>query len=153
MDRLLDEIQARFGITAAEGLQVLSVRTLVARPFDPGMALIVVPDTATAGAPLPGRAAHADSAVDLLRALYPADHPVHPIEVGRPTPPATVGTITNEQLNAGAHFVPALDPLANVASPHALPWLVARLRAPDGCPWDREQDHLSLRKCLLEETY
>jgi tetrapyrrole methylase family protein/MazG family protein len=30
---------------------------------------------------------------------------------------------------------------------------VARLRAPDGCPWDREQDHLSLRKFLLEETY
>ena len=30
---------------------------------------------------------------------------------------------------------------------------VQRLRAPDGCPWDREQDHLSLRKFLLEETY
>jgi MazG family protein len=28
-----------------------------------------------------------------------------------------------------------------------------RLRGPDGCPWDREQDHLSLRKFLLEETY
>jgi MazG family protein len=40
-----------------------------------------------------------------------------------------------------------------VASPHALPWLVARLRAPDGCPWDREQDHLTLRKFLLEESY
>jgi len=49
--------------------------------------------------------------------------------------------------------VPALEPLANGASPYALPWLVARLRAPDGCPWDREQDHLSLRKFLLEETY
>jgi MazG family protein len=49
--------------------------------------------------------------------------------------------------------VPALEPLRNIASPHALPWLVARLRAPDGCPWDREQDHLSLRKFLLEETY
>ena len=49
--------------------------------------------------------------------------------------------------------MPAVEPLANVASPYALPWLVARLRAPDGCPWDREQDHLSLRKFLLEETY
>jgi tetrapyrrole methylase family protein/MazG family protein len=49
--------------------------------------------------------------------------------------------------------VPAVESLSNVASPHALPWLVARLRAPDGCPWDREQDHLSLRKFLLEETY
>ena len=25
------------------------------------------------------------------------------------------------------------------------------LRAPDGCPWDREQDHQSLRICLIEE--
>jgi tetrapyrrole methylase family protein/MazG family protein len=31
--------------------------------------------------------------------------------------------------------------------------LIAHLRAPDGCPWDREQDHLSLRKHLLSETY
>ena len=27
------------------------------------------------------------------------------------------------------------------------------LRAPDGCPWDREQTHESLRQYLLEETY
>ncbi len=31
--------------------------------------------------------------------------------------------------------------------------LMARLRSPEGCPWDREQDHRSLRSCLLEETY
>lgn len=31
--------------------------------------------------------------------------------------------------------------------------VVRRLRAPDGCPWDREQTHESLRPYLLEETY
>jgi tetrapyrrole methylase family protein/MazG family protein len=31
--------------------------------------------------------------------------------------------------------------------------VVAKLRAPDGCPWDREQTHDSLRPYLLEETY
>ncbi len=31
--------------------------------------------------------------------------------------------------------------------------LIARLRAPDGCPWDRKQTHASLRPFLLEETY
>ena len=31
--------------------------------------------------------------------------------------------------------------------------LIARLRAPDGCPWDREQTHTSLREHLLEESY
>src|SRR3984893_9715217 len=31
--------------------------------------------------------------------------------------------------------------------------VVARVRAPGGCPWDREQTHESLRPYLLEETY
>jgi tetrapyrrole methylase family protein/MazG family protein len=31
--------------------------------------------------------------------------------------------------------------------------IMARLRAPDGCPWDREQTLRSLRPFLLEETY
>lgn len=31
--------------------------------------------------------------------------------------------------------------------------LMARLRGPDGCPWDREQDARSLRSYLLEEAY
>ena len=31
--------------------------------------------------------------------------------------------------------------------------LQARLRGPDGCPWDREQTHDSLRTYLIEETY
>jgi tetrapyrrole methylase family protein/MazG family protein len=37
-----------------------------------------------------------------------------------------------------------------------LDWLtaiVAKLRAPDGCPWDREQTHTSLKAALVEETY
>jgi tetrapyrrole methylase family protein/MazG family protein len=61
--------------------------------------------------------------------------------------------MTDDVLATSTHFVPPLDWLANGASPYSLPWLVARLRAPDGCPWDREQDHLTLRKFLLEETY
>jgi MazG family protein len=31
--------------------------------------------------------------------------------------------------------------------------IVACLRAPEGCPWDREQTHVSLRSGLLEEAY
>lgn len=31
--------------------------------------------------------------------------------------------------------------------------IMARLRAPDGCPWDREQDHMSLRWHAVEEVY
>ena len=31
--------------------------------------------------------------------------------------------------------------------------IMAVLRAPDGCPWDREQTHMSLRRHLVEEAY
>ncbi len=31
--------------------------------------------------------------------------------------------------------------------------IIARLRAPKGCPWDRQQTHRSLREFLLEESY
>ena len=31
--------------------------------------------------------------------------------------------------------------------------IIARLRAPDGCPWDKEQTHASLRSNLLSECY
>src|SRR6185503_5421996 len=39
---------------------------------------------------------------------------------------------------------PAIKDLLNV---------MARLRSPTGCPWDREQDHLSLRFHAVEEVY
>jgi len=149
---LLDEVQTRFGVSAADGIQLLGQAALVARPFDPAMPLIVVPEPGTMPKPpLPGRQAHAASPCAMLRALYPADHPVH--RLGDDDRPTTVGQVTDDELAAGTYFLPALDPLDNMASPYALPWLVARLRAPDGCPWDRVQDHLSLRKFLLEETY
>ena len=35
----------------------------------------------------------------------------------------------------------------------ALVEIIARLRAPDGCPWDRQQTHASLRENLLAECY
>ena len=31
--------------------------------------------------------------------------------------------------------------------------VITKLRAPDGCPWDREQTHQSLRPNMLEEAY
>lgn len=32
-------------------------------------------------------------------------------------------------------------------------YIMKRLRGPDGCPWDREQDHSTLRPYVLEEAY
>lgn len=36
---------------------------------------------------------------------------------------------------------------------HELAAIMARLRGPDGCPWDREQTHASLQRYLIEEAY
>ena len=38
-----------------------------------------------------------------------------------------------------------------MSSIEALQATMAKLRGPEGCPWDREQDHKSLARCLMEE--
>jgi tetrapyrrole methylase family protein/MazG family protein len=50
-------------------------------------------------------------------------------------------------------FVPNLGPLAATRSIQGLRAVIRRLRAPDGCPWDREQTHESIRRYVLEEAY
>ena len=103
------------------------------------------------------------SAVKLaLDRLYPPDHPVTILRAGG-VPGAqetlTVPLHALDRREAGAHdhltslFVPALPPERAVRTPEGLQAIVARLRAPDGCPWDREQNHRSIRANFIEETY
>ncbi len=153
-DPALAALLERAGIDPAEGLQLIALDRLVARPFDAGMALVVLPpvgdepEPADPYATLPGRHGHGTDPVSLLHRLYPPAHPV--IGTERDT---TVSELTAEALAAGAHLLPALDAQSNPASAFGLPWLVHRLRQPDGCPWDREQDHQSLKPFLIEEAY
>jgi tetrapyrrole methylase family protein/MazG family protein len=46
-----------------------------------------------------------------------------------------------------------MPPLGPDTSFEAFQEVIAHLRAPDGCPWDREQTHQTLRPHLLEEAY
>ena len=94
-----------------------------------------------------------DGPVDwaLLRARYPASHPATFIEPDRAT---TVADAERDDAGVARFLVLApLDPLADLASVPTVLRIVERLRAPDGCPWDREQTHASLRPHLLEEAY
>lgn len=50
-------------------------------------------------------------------------------------------------------FLAPLAPLADLWSADGPTTVIARLLAPQGCPWDREQTHRSLRKDLLGETH
>ena len=163
LDALLAEARLRWGLDPAGGLAVVAAERLVAVPLEPSLPLVILPaarllaggpgtDAApsTAPTPLPGR--HGPRGADpleVLRRLYPADHAVG--RFGRPDA-TTVGELVDEDLGS-ALYLAGLEPVADAASPWGMPWISDRLRAPDGCPWDREQTHQSLRNHLLEEAY
>jgi tetrapyrrole methylase family protein/MazG family protein len=46
-----------------------------------------------------------------------------------------------------------VPPLSRAGSLGAFQDTIAHLRAPDGCPWDRQQTHRSLRQGFQEEAY
>ena len=85
-----------------------------------------------------------------MRARYPAAHPITLLQPDRVTTLADV-----ERDVGGSRFVvlAPLEPFADLASLDTVMRITERLRAPDGCPWDREQTHASLRPHLLEEAY
>ena len=146
VDRLLDAA----GVDPAEGVQVVAVGRLAAIAFDPSLPLVLLAGaTDAASESLPGR--HARSGPHaVLASLYPADHQLLAL-LNRSA--HRLGDLDDATLAAGSWLVPALDPVENLASPHGMAAISARLRAPDGCPWDRRQTHLSLRPYLLEEAY
>src|SRR4051812_33344823 len=157
LDALLAEARLRWGLDPAAGVAVVVAERIVATPIEPTVPTLVVSaarlkisvDAAAPGA-LPGRhGPRGRDALDVLRRLYPADHPVGRFGAPEGT---TGGALTEEQLAAGIYLAP-VSPVANAASPWGMPWISDRLRAPDGCPWDLEQTHESLRNHLLEEAY
>jgi tetrapyrrole methylase family protein/MazG family protein len=91
-----------------------------------------------------------------LMAVYPGDHLVQWVH-GAGTAEEMVEEMPLEAIDQSPHyglvsslFIPPLTPNASFES---FQEVVARLRAPDGCPWDREQTHQSLRPFLIEEAY
>lgn len=151
--RGLDLLLAAAGLDPAAGIQAVSADRLAAIPFDPSLPLLILAadpeqERIVAGT-LPGR--HVRSGPQaVLAALYPHGHLMRPLPAGEPT---AVDAVDDATLRAGDWLVPPLPPADNLASPHGMAAISARLRAPDGCPWDRRQDHRSLRTYLLEEAY
>jgi tetrapyrrole methylase family protein/MazG family protein len=94
-----------------------------------------------------------------LSRLYPNEHPVVVVWAAGAGPRQATAEISLHQLDRQAVdeltslWVPPLSPLDAVRAPEALTRVVARLRAPGGCPWDRAQSHASLRDAVLEEAY
>jgi tetrapyrrole methylase family protein/MazG family protein len=91
-----------------------------------------------------------------LMAVYPDDHPVYLVHHAGSVK-AEVEEIKlyeiDRSLEIGLLTALYIPPLNYGSSFEGFQDVVAHLRAPEGCPWDREQTHLSLRPYLLEETY
>jgi len=91
-----------------------------------------------------------------LGETYPDEHPVRLVHTAG-TKEELVEDIKLFEIDRSEHigmltslYVP---PLEEGTSFEAFQEIVAHLRAPNGCPWDREQTHESLRTHLLEESY
>jgi tetrapyrrole methylase family protein / MazG family protein len=91
-----------------------------------------------------------------LNTVYPDEHPVRLIHAAG-TKDEIVEDIPlfeiDRSKNTGLLTALFLPPLGEGTSFEAFQELVAHLRASDGCPWDREQTHQSLRPHLMEEAY
>jgi tetrapyrrole methylase family protein / MazG family protein len=147
--RGIDGLLRAAGVDPDDGVQVVAAGRLAAVPFDPGLPLVLLQGSQDHDEVLPGRHARTDASA-VLSALYPDSHPARRLPDLEERP---VASLDGAALATHDWFVPALAPVDNLASPHGMAAISARLRAPDGCPWDRRQTHLTLRPYLLEEAY
>ncbi len=149
--RGVDRLLTAAGLDPADGVQVVAGVRLASVAFDPSLPLLLLAgrEGESPAPALPGR--HARGGIRaVLTALYPADHVVRRLPDGTPR---TMADLSEAELFGGDWIVPPLPALENLASPHGMAAISARLRAVDGCPWDRRQTHETLRPFVLEEAY
>ncbi|MBL8133593.1 MAG: nucleoside triphosphate pyrophosphohydrolase [Anaerolineae bacterium] len=141
---------ALVGVDALDGVQLFDAISLAMMHHPP-----INPDTPA----LLGQVYSRDLASNLKLTLmnqYPDEFPVMLIHAAG-MPDALVEHLPLYEIDRSPHirhltalFLPALG---GMSSFEQFQEVIAHLRAPEGCPWDREQTHLSLRPYLIEETY
>lgn len=151
-ESFLDIVFSSFGLDPVEGFMLLDAPRLAEAQLNPRLHTIIgqVYDR------------HIASDVKLtLMAKYPDDYHVFIAD--------KLGFAEGEQVieiplyemdqdeyfsNHSLIYVPASEDDAVLRKDYErLKDIVATLRSPEGCPWDREQTHLSLRRHLIEEAY
>ncbi len=134
----------------ARGLQIADATDLARQHFPR-----LDPDQPALIGQVYSRAVASDCKLTLL-VLYPPEHAVTRVDAAG-TPQQKIETLPLAELDRSDNFglltTLYVPPLARAGSFNSLAEIVAHLRAPEGCPWDREQTHQSLRKDFLEECY
>ena len=156
---LLQIIDARqaLALDAAAGGEALQTRWVgpSIRLLDAQVPLIVALRAGPTDSPDPSMRPRM---VDLLATRYPVTHPVALVR-GETDGPETMALSLGEMASLpddaryDALYLPPLDPLDDLRAPNTLGYITARLRAPGGCPWDREQTPASLTPYMLEEAH
>lgn len=151
-ESFLDQAFVRLGFDPIEGFQLLDGSSLSAYQLNPLLHTVVgqVYDSLTAS----------DVKLTLME-LYPDDHPVivgHALGVEGQESILRIPLYELDRVegygNLSLVWVPRTDSDAVRNRTFArLHEIVDILRSPEGCPWDREQTHQSIRKNLIEETY
>ena len=134
----------RLGDLALDSLQIIDAEALADQRYphlDPAAPVLVL------------GLANVDQVTTIATALllaYPASQPCALLDdAGRHE--LTLGELSQVALASGAGLW--IAPLASPGEYAALQDVVARLRAPDGCPWDRELTWVKMRASVLEEAH
>lgn len=150
LNKHLLEVCEAFKINPADGLTIHMASNLAQKhhpSFTPNQRLLI------SGI---GDMGQGKELVDMLDQYYPSAFIVQGLkvignEIGHPVN-ICVSELANEIVQGKIDYL-HVPPLGENTSFESFQEVVARLRAPDGCPWDREQTHLSLRPHLMEEAY
>jgi len=91
-----------------------------------------------------------------LNTVYPDSYPVRLVHAAG-TKDEIIEELPLYEIDRSSHIglltVLYVPPFLEGTSFETFQEIIAHLRAPDGCPWDREQTHSTLRTHLLEESY
>jgi tetrapyrrole methylase family protein/MazG family protein len=131
---------------ALDGVQLTDATTFASRyypPFDGDRPVLI--------AQLYNRQVASDTKL-LLMELYPDEHPVTLLQGDGATLTLPLHELDQRE-DFGLRTSLWVPPLPTQGSLPYFQDIVAHLRAPDGCPWDREQDFTTLRNSILEEAY
>jgi tetrapyrrole methylase family protein/MazG family protein len=146
----VEPVLSLLGIDGLPGLQLADATDLAAAHHPP-----LDPDRPALIGQLYSQRLASDVKLTLMNA-YPDDHPVTLVRAAGTAGGAmtTCPLYELDRVSSPDHLTTLyVPPLPNPGGLPAFQETVARLRAPDGCPWDREQTHQTLRNNLLEEAY